>query len=130
MKLSIPPIVSLVHNQNQYPISTSTLRHATIGGGAFRGIHKNNVIILLYGNISKYIATSEIVNSFYCPTCISLKSMFHPDRHHWTCCHQCKGVRGMYKKNQIILLYGNIAKYIALSEILNSCHCPTDIPLK
>src|ERR1700685_2315898 len=67
--------------------------HAATGGGALRGIYQHNPIILLYGNIAKYIAISEILNPIYCSTCIPLKSMFRQDRRHCTCFHWCRGTR-------------------------------------
>ena len=45
----------------------------------------------LYGNIANYIALSEILSSSYCPTCITLKSMFCPDQRCWTCCRTTYG---------------------------------------
>ena len=130
MKFSISFIVPLVYRWNQCSVGTGAVGHAATGGGVLGGIYENNVIILLCGNIVKYIAISEILNSSYYPTCIPLKSMFRPDGCHWTCCHWWRALRGIYQHNPIILLYGNIVKYIAIGEILNCIYCSTCIPLK
>ena len=93
MKFSIPFIIPLVYHWNQCSVGTGAVAHAAAGGGALRGIYENNPIILLYGNIVKYIAISEILHSFYCSTCISLKSMFRWDRRRYTCCRRWRGTQ-------------------------------------
>ena len=70
MKFSVIFIVPLVYHRNQCSVWTGAVAHAAAGGGALEGIYENNVIILLDGNIVKYIAIGEILYSFYCSTCI------------------------------------------------------------
>jgi hypothetical protein len=93
VKFSISFIVPLVYHWNQCSVGTGAVGHAATGGGVLGGIYENNVIILLCGNIVKYIAISEILNSSYYPTCIPLKSMFRPDRRRCTCRHQQRGTQ-------------------------------------
>jgi len=93
VKFSIHPIVPLAYHWNKCYIQMGAIGHAATGGGALRGIYQHNPIILLYGNIAKYIAISEILNPIYCSTCIPLKSMFRQDRRHCTCFHWCRGTR-------------------------------------
>src|ERR1700689_1709915 len=98
VKFSIPFIVPLVYHRNQCSVGTGAVAHAATGGGALGGIYQNNVIILLYGSIVKYIAISEILNFIYCPTCIPLKSMFRRNRRRWACRHWWRGTRRHLRK--------------------------------